>query len=435
MHGSWPRRRWQPPQLLSLNLSLLLLLFLFVYPTPSLQASTLGERALPALSSEAMNILASSPDPIKNIDPTNPTSHLSKILIPRVSETENNTLVRNYIITTLKALHWHIEEDEFTDTTPIGQKRFTNIVATKDPTASRRVILSAHFDSKYFSTFPENQARGFLKYAFVGATDSAAPCAMMLDLAEALNPLLEMRKQRLEDGLEDDEDVADTTLQLVFFDGEEAFVEWTDTDSIYGARHLAEKWATTYIHPNSKRRLMGPQATEISTIEHLILLDLLGARQPYIKSYYLDTAWLFDTMASVEKRLGDSGAFGYDGDSSMAPGKWSSYFLPRSGDQRNYGYVGDDHVPFLHKGVSVLHIIAEPFPRVWHTLKDDAEALHIPTMRRWNLILRVFMSEYLHLRPTDLKSRDEAIVQRSASELVGFRFVFPIATLNPYTCQ
>lgn len=59
---------------------------------------------------------------------------------------------------------------------------------------------------------------------------------MMLDLAEALNPLLDSRKEHLEAGLEDDEDVAETTLQLIFFDGEEAFVEWTDTDSIYGAR-------------------------------------------------------------------------------------------------------------------------------------------------------------------------------------------------------
>lgn len=58
----------------------------------------------------------------------------------------------------------------------------------------------------------------------------------MLDLAEALNPLLDDREQRLLNGEEDDEDLADTTLQLIFFDGEEAFEEWTDTDSVYGAR-------------------------------------------------------------------------------------------------------------------------------------------------------------------------------------------------------
>ena len=60
----------------------------------------------------------------------------------------------------------------------------------------------------------------------------------MLDLAETLDPLLNLRQQRLEDGLEDDEDAAETTLQLVFFDGEEAFKDWTDTDSIYGARYV-----------------------------------------------------------------------------------------------------------------------------------------------------------------------------------------------------
>lgn len=59
---------------------------------------------------------------------------------------------------------------------------------------------------------------------------------MMLDLAETLNPLLDKRKERLDAGEEDDEDVADMTLQLIFFDGEEAFVQWTNTDSIYGAR-------------------------------------------------------------------------------------------------------------------------------------------------------------------------------------------------------
>lgn len=31
----------------------------------------------------------------------------------------------------------------------------------------------------------------------------------------------------------------DATVQLIFFDGEEAFMEWTETDSLYGSRHLA----------------------------------------------------------------------------------------------------------------------------------------------------------------------------------------------------
>lgn len=38
----------------------------------------------------------------------------------------------------------------------------------------------------------------------------------------------------------------DVILQLIFFDGEEAFDKWTDEDSLYGSRHLASKWNQEY---------------------------------------------------------------------------------------------------------------------------------------------------------------------------------------------
>lgn len=136
-----------------------------------------------------------------------------------------------------------------------------------------------------------------------------------------------------------------------------------------------------------KRRLMSEGTTEISTIEHLILLDLLGAKRPLIRSYFLDTAWLFDAMLSVEQRLGDMGAFAYGSEQSMAPGKWTSFFMKRRQGGYNMGYIGDDHVPFLRRGVSILHIIAEPFPHVWHKITVSfcffIEALsNIPSGRR-----------------------------------------------------
>ncbi|KAF7311376.1 Peptide hydrolase [Mycena kentingensis (nom. inval.)] len=373
---------------------------------PSLQRSTLGPRELTHLSPGAISTLISAPDPLKQLDPHNAKSHLSKILIPRVPDTKNNTIVREYIATKLEALKWHVERDEFTDTTTMGTKKFTNVIATKDPTAARRVIVAAHFDSKYF---PEPNH-------FLGATDSAMPCALMLDLAESLNALLDERAHRLDAGIEDDEDASDTTLQLVFFDGEEAFKTWTHTDSIYGARHLATKWATTYALPNSKRRLMGPSATEISGIEHFILLDLLGAADPVIRSYNLDTAWLFDALVSTEKRLGDSGAFAYGEEKGMAPGKWSSFFETRTNINFNVGGIEDDHIPFLKQGVDVLHLITSPFPSVWHTVRDDASALHIPTVRRWNILMRVFMAEYLNLRPAEKKREEEEELRSTAVE-------------------
>lgn len=107
-------------------------------------------------------------------------------------------------------------------------------------------------------------------------------------------------------------------------------------------------------------------STELSGIEHLILLDLLGAKQPFIQSYFLDTAWLFDAIAGAERRLGSAGAF--EDAKGTSTTSYKSFFVPRRPENRNYGYIEDDHIPFLKYGVSILHIIASPFPSVWHKL-------------------------------------------------------------------
>lgn len=44
----------------------------------------------------------------------------------------------------------------------------------------------------------------------------------------------------------------DLSLQLIFFDGEEAFLHWSPQDSLYGSRHLASKMASTP-HPPGAR--------------------------------------------------------------------------------------------------------------------------------------------------------------------------------------
>lgn len=82
--------------------------------------------------------------------------------IDRVADTANNTFVRNYLADTLRSLNWDVEEDTFMSDTPYGQKRFTNVIATKNPRAPTKLVLAAHFDSKYFPNFPENQVMSAL---------------------------------------------------------------------------------------------------------------------------------------------------------------------------------------------------------------------------------------------------------------------------------
>jgi hypothetical protein len=50
-------------------------------------------------------------------------------------------------------------QDAFKSETPIGEIDFTNLIYTFDPDAPRKIIIAAHFDSKYFPNFPENQVR------------------------------------------------------------------------------------------------------------------------------------------------------------------------------------------------------------------------------------------------------------------------------------
>lgn len=141
---------------------------------------------------------------------------LKPFLVPRVSGTPGNERVRKHIIDYFQTLGWHVELDSFNDTTPYGVKHFTNVIVTKNPHAPGRLVLSAHFDSKYFADFD-----------FIGATDSAAPCAILLDVASALNSHLETPAAQ----------EASNTLQMIFFDGEEAFVSWSEKDSTYGSRY------------------------------------------------------------------------------------------------------------------------------------------------------------------------------------------------------
>lgn len=88
---------------------------------------------------------------------------------------------------------------------------------------------------------------------FLGASDSAVPCAMLLSLVQSLEEELKPLKNAVSFNFNFFLFyvlssfciflfvLQDISLELWFFDGEEAFVDWGPHDSIYGARHLAKK--------------------------------------------------------------------------------------------------------------------------------------------------------------------------------------------------
>ncbi|CAG8444717.1 8693_t:CDS:2 [Funneliformis caledonium] len=334
------------------------------------------------------------------------TDFLPSLLIPRVSGTENNTKVNSFIVNKFTELKWHVETDEFTDNTPYGQMNFSNIIVTKDIKATKRLVFSAHFDSKYF-------ADG----GFIGATDSAVPCAILMDLAYSLDKYLDNRKQD------------ETTLQIIFFDGEEAFKYWTHNDSLYGSRHLAAKWEDTYIidveSPQNKGKNM------LSGIDVFILLDLLGASRPTIKNYFTTTSWMFGQLIQIESRLTTNNLIKLPGSvtSSSKDGKveikednsiddtledHESYFNQYSMNTYQ-AHIADDHIPFLMRGVPVLHIIPSPFPMVWHELSDDADAIDPVVVYNWNNIFKIFTAEYLNMDANIYNAKDHDELKKSTN--------------------
>ncbi|XP_007168222.2 glutaminyl-peptide cyclotransferase-like protein isoform X3 [Balaenoptera acutorostrata] len=170
---------------------------------------------------------------------------------------------------------------------------------------------------------------------------------------------------------------APVTLQLLFLDGEEALKEWGPKDSLYGSRHLAQLMESA---PH------GPGFTRIQAIDLFMLLDLLGAPNPTFYSHFPRTARWFHRLRSVEKRLHRLNL--------LQSHPWEvMYFQPGEPP----GSVEDDHIPFLRRGVPVLHLISTPFPSVWHTSDDSEANLHPPTVHNLSRILAVFLAEYLGL--------------------------------------
>ncbi|KAJ2077986.1 hypothetical protein H4R24_004780 [Coemansia sp. RSA 988] len=286
---------------------------------------------------------------------------LAPVLVPRQIGTAGYRATQDLIVNTLRDLGYSISWDNFTTATPMGDVGMANIIATKNPGAAKRLVLSAHYEGKIMSGGD-----------FIGATDAAVPVALMLDVAKGLAKAIDQQPS------------TSPSLQLVFFDGEEAFVEWTDTDSIYGSRHLAEFWEH---NPDSATvaALSGTtkHKPELERVDLMVLLDLIGSVDNQFVALQVPTADIFTQLSKLELRLHDAGYINRTYLNTRVP--------PGAAG------VDDDHRPFVERDIPVLHLISVPFPKVWHKLNDNADALDPTVIADMSLIVRSFVASYLRL--------------------------------------
>jgi hypothetical protein len=121
--------------------------------------------------------------------------------------------LRAYIVGELKLRGCEVIQDAFTARTPGGPVAMVNIIARFPGKSRQLVALTGHYDTKKMAGV-----------RFVGADDGGSSTAFLLEMAETLQ------------GMPHNDDI-----DLVWFDGEEAFGQWSDTDSVYG-RALVRRW-------------------------------------------------------------------------------------------------------------------------------------------------------------------------------------------------
>lgn len=221
--------------------------------------------------------------------------------------------LQSHIVGQLKNSGCEVIEQKFAPRTPTGPVEMKNILCLLKGSGSRGALaVTGHYDTK---PMPGT--------TFVGANDGGSSTGFLLELARA-----EAKQPRRKD------------LWIVFLDGEEAFVSWSATDSLYGSRYLAQHWASTGF---------------LANLEALINVDMIGDRDLNLLQDQNSSPALVKLVWSVAKELGQSKHF----ENAMTA-------------------IEDDHVPFRRMGVEAIDLIDFEYGalnRWWHTDRDTMDKL------------------------------------------------------------
>jgi Zn-dependent M28 family amino/carboxypeptidase len=207
-----------------------------------------------------------------------------------------------------------LEEDTFTTNTPAGPMEMHNFIVRFPGKKDGVIVLASHYETNY----PLRDIH------YIGANDGGSTTGLLIEMANYL-------RGKTLDGY---------SVWLLFTDGEEAIKSWTDADSVYGSKHLAEKWQAD---------------GTLKRIKAFILADMLGDRDLDIQRDLNSTPWLEDLIYQAASEYG-----------------WQSYFFENKTSDE------DDHLPFVHRGVPCADLIDLDYGynnAYWHTAEDTMDKL------------------------------------------------------------
>ncbi|MEO5924089.1 MAG: M28 family peptidase [Bryobacteraceae bacterium] len=234
---------------------------------------------------------------------------------PRPSGSASIKLLQTYLLDQLKQCKCQLVEDNFTARTPRGEIAMKNIIAKFPGRGTGKAIaITGHYDTKYFPT-----------RKFVGASDGASSTGLLLELTRAL-----AGEARTDD------------VYVVFFDGEEASGDWSDTDKLYGSRHLAVKWRDD---------------GTLAKMKGVINVDMIGDKNLNIKREVNSTPALVSLIWATAADLG-----------------YSKYFVNETIN------IDDDHMPFLQLGGQAVDLIDFDY-EPWHEDSDTLDKLSAQSLQ------------------------------------------------------
>lgn len=251
---------------------------------------------------------------------------------PRPPASEAIEKARQYIETNLKACGWEVARQEFVDNTPRGHAQFVNLTARFAAIGREKsapsFLLCSHYDTKTF-----DNAR------FVGANDGGSSTGLLLELARVLATDPELAGK----------------VELVFFDGEEAYEQFSAHDGLYGSRHFADELAA---------------AGMAQEFRGGILFDMVGDRS-------LGITLPPDSPVQITHDLFASA-------DALSLRKYFSYFS---------GGVTDDHTPLNAIGIPTIDVIDFDFAP-WHTPGDTMDKISADSLQIVGSVAVYYLSNF-----------------------------------------
>ena len=277
---------------------------LYLFGMVTLLSCSRGTDAQPKASFESQSLTRTAPPPPPEAAPQDsaPLPHIDSkrafqytrevtAFGPRYMGSENHKKLERYILDHLKGDQ--VEDDAFTADTVEGKFPVRNLIAKFPGKKDGIIVILGHYDTNY----------PLRNTGYVGANDGGSSTAILLEYANQL-------RGTKRDGY---------SVWLVWTDGEEAVKTWSDTDSLYGTRHLAEKWE---------------KDGTLKKIKALMVMDMIGDADLDINRTTNGTAWLLDLIYAAAER-----------------GGYQSHFYATE------GAIEDDHLPFVKRGVPSADVI------------------------------------------------------------------------------